>query len=64
MELHVFNTLGQKVITLVDETQPAGVHIVEWNGRDASGIDVASGIYFYRLTAGDCTESRKMMLLK
>jgi len=57
--LEVCNLFGQKVATLVDERQGAGYRSVLW---DAS--KVSSGLYFYRLTAGDYTETRRMMLVK
>jgi hypothetical protein len=59
VELSVYNPLGQKVTTLVSEKQIAGYHQVEW---DASGL--ASGIYYYRLHAGDFVQVRKMVLLR
>jgi PKD repeat protein len=59
VRLEVFNVAGQRVATLVDEHCEAGLHSVEFN---ASGL--SSGIYFYRLTAGDVTQHRKMILLK
>jgi len=59
VKLEVYNTLGQKVATVVDERQQAGYKSVIW---DAS--DVSSGLYFYKLTAGDFTETRRMMLVK
>jgi len=57
--LEVYNLLGRKVATLVDETQEAGYRSVIW---DAS--EVSSGLYFYKLTAGEFTETRRMMLVK
>ncbi len=62
--LRVYNSLGQVVSTLVNEIQPAGAYEVEWDGRSASGNRVASGLYFYRLEAGEFVKSRKMVLLK
>lgn len=62
--IDIFNLLGQRVATLVNETVPAGENVVVWNGTDDTGARVASGVYFYRLTAGERTMSRKMMLLK
>ncbi len=62
--LEVYNILGQRVITLLDEPLPAGRHTVQWDSRDKSGNSVASGIYFYRLTAGDYSQSKKMVLMK
>ncbi|MBD3170403.1 MAG: T9SS type A sorting domain-containing protein [candidate division Zixibacteria bacterium] len=59
VKLEVYNLLGQKVATLVDGYQNAGIHAVNW---DAS--EVSSGIYFYKLDAGDKVLTRKMSLLK
>ena len=60
----VYNLLGQRVITLVDEERDAGFHQVDWDGRSASGNSVASGIYLYKLEADSFVQTRKMMLLK
>lgn len=61
----VFNVLGQKIRTLVDEEKTIGYYSEVWNGTDDNGQPVASGIYFYRIDAGDqFTETKKMMLLK
>jgi hypothetical protein len=57
--LTVFNTLGQRVTTLVNESQEAGYHDVRF---DAGGL--ASGVYFYRLQAGDFLQSRRLVILK
>ena len=63
--LTVYDLLGRAVVTLVDESKPAGAHAVTWNGRNTAGRPVASGIYIYRLTAGPgFTQSRKMLLLR
>jgi hypothetical protein len=48
----------------VDEQMGAGRKLVDWDGRDDSGKQVASGIYFYRLSVGDYAEAKKMLLLK
>ncbi|MCH7495656.1 MAG: T9SS type A sorting domain-containing protein, partial [Candidatus Marinimicrobia bacterium] len=54
-----YDRRGQEVALLINGTVPAGNHRVSW---DAS--NVASGIYFYRLQAGDFVQTRKMLLLK
>lgn len=64
VELSVFNVLGQKVTTLAFGRMPAGNHTVTWQGTASDGTQVASGIYFYRITAGSFAETKKMMLLK
>jgi fibronectin type 3 domain-containing protein len=63
--LSVYNVRGQLVRVLLDERRAAGLHKdVVWEGRNDAGQSVASGIYFYRLVAGDFTDTRKMVLLK
>jgi hypothetical protein len=62
--LRIYDVGGRQVRALVDETRPAGRYKVSWNGLDAAGQRVASGIYFYRLETPAFTASRKMVLLK
>lgn len=62
--LRVFSLDGRMVRTLANRTQSAGRHEAVWDGTDESGNRVASGLYFYRLTVGKTTLSRKMLLLK
>lgn len=62
--LRIYNTLGQQVRTLMDTDQPAGEHTVHWKGRDARGQEVASGLYFCRLKAGDFSETIKMVMVR
>jgi hypothetical protein len=64
VEIVIYNIAGQRVKTLVSETVGAGNHTVVWDSRDQSGDPVSSGIYFYRIKAGDYVDSRKMLLLK
>lgn len=64
VRLEIINLLGQVVTMLVDEKRSAGVHTVDWDGRDGGNQSVASGIYFYRLVSGQYTANRKMVLLK
>lgn len=62
--LRIYNILGEVVRTLVDEPKSAGVHYEIWDGKDDQGEQVASGVYFYRLRAGEFSETKKMVLLK
>ena len=57
--LRIFDILGREVATLVNEREDAGEHTVQWN---AEGYP--SGVYFYRIVAGDFLETRKMVLMK
>jgi hypothetical protein len=62
--LEVYNLLGQKVTTLVNEEQEAGAHQAIWDGKDKVGNSVSSGIYFYRMKAENFSEVKKMVLMK
>ncbi len=63
--LVIYNSLGQRVRTLVDKQMSAGSYRVTWDGRDSRGITVTSGIYFYRMNAGsNYSAAKKMILLK
>ncbi len=64
VRLEIINILGQRVRLLVDKELSAGQHQVLWDGKDESGADAPSGVYLYRLKAGDFTETRKMVLMK
>lgn len=65
--LKVYDILGNEVATLVDEYKPAGSYEVEFSAEGGQAIDnkqLASGIYFYRLKAGEFVETKKMILLR
>jgi hypothetical protein len=65
VKLEIFNVLGQKVKTLVDEELQAGYKQVTWDGKDQRGNLVSTGIYFYRIRAeNQFTDMRKMLLIK
>jgi len=64
VRLDIFNVLGQRVVTLVDEQLAAGRHKVLWDGRDRDGRNAASGVYFSRLQAGSEVVTRKLLLLR
>ncbi|MDZ7344363.1 MAG: right-handed parallel beta-helix repeat-containing protein [candidate division KSB1 bacterium] len=61
--LAVYNTIGQRVRTLVDEEKPSGYHLARWNGRDDNGRAVAAGTYILELRAGTLRSTRKIILL-
>ena len=62
--LKVYNTLGEEVATLVNGFQTAGSYSAVWDGRNNFGQQVSSGIYIYRIVAGDFVQERKMILTK
>lgn len=63
--LTVYNVLGQKVVTLLDEPLPAGqVHSIRWDGTNSQGQRVPSGVYFYRLRLGNSEQTMKMFLVR
>lgn len=65
VRLDVYNMLGQRVASIIDgEYYNAGIYEVVWNSLDDSGNEVSSGIYIYRITAGDFVETKKMILMK
>ncbi len=64
VSINIYDMLGRNVITLVNEQKNAGSHTVEWNGKNSSGIQVTSGIYFYRMEAGQSAITKKMLLLR
>jgi flagellar hook assembly protein FlgD len=60
----IYDAEGRLVKALLDEVVPAGTTAINWDGRNEAGSTVTSGVYFYRLTAGKFSASRKMLLLK
>ena len=64
VKLAIYNLLGQEVRLLIRRFQPAGSYTVVWDGRDAAGRQVSTGVYLYRLQAGTDVVSRKMVLAK
>ena len=63
VRLEVFNLLGQRIAILVDGWRLAGSHTETWNATDAAGQAVGAGVYIYRLSSGDMSLSRRMMLI-
>lgn len=64
VSLIIYNALGQRVATLVDDIQEVGVHNVRWNGMTDSGRILPSGVYLYQLQTDSFSATRKMIMLK
>jgi hypothetical protein len=64
VKLDIYNARGQKIRTLINEAKASGHHSVVFDGRDDRGQSIASGVYFYRFTAGKYTATRKMLLME
>ncbi|MBN2185411.1 MAG: T9SS type A sorting domain-containing protein [Candidatus Krumholzibacteriota bacterium] len=64
VRLDIYNVSGQLVATLEDGFREAGIHDMPWNGMNSSGVSVGSGVYFYRLQAGEAVITKKMLLLR
>jgi len=64
VKIDIFNIRGQKVHTLVNELQPAGTYNAVWRGVNDAGLPVATGVYIYRMRAGEFVSVRKMLFLK
>ena len=63
VRLEVFNLLGQRIATLVDEARPAGFHTATWHATDEVGRAVAAGVYIYRMTVGVERQTGRMVLI-
>ncbi|MFQ5583267.1 MAG: lamin tail domain-containing protein [Calditrichia bacterium] len=64
VEIQVYNTIGQKVKTLLSENQEAGFYKIAWDATNDAGLRVGSGIYFYTVKAGEYSAVKKMILMK
>lgn len=64
VNITVYNLLGQKIKTLIDDIKPAGSFGIAWDGADNDGRHVASGIYFYQLETDNFSDTRKLVFLK
>jgi hypothetical protein len=63
-QLAIFDALGREISRPLDGLVGAGEHVVEWDGRSSDGTQVASGVYFYRLTSADFKATRKMAVVR
>lgn len=64
IRLEVYDALGTKVATLMEGFYPANEYVVPWNGTRADGVEVPSGVYYYRITAGEVTLVQPMVLVR
>lgn len=64
VHLAIFDIAGRRIRVLVDSEERAGEHSVTWDGRDATGSNVGSGLYFYRLSTDSTNETRKLVVLR
>jgi hypothetical protein len=64
VKIEVYNVLGQKVVTLFDQEQLPGNHMLEWNSRNDSGVNVTSGVYLLKMQAGSFSQVKKMLLVR
>jgi len=64
VNLIIYNTKGETIRHLLNERLPNGQHVVSWNGRDAAGQIVSSGVYFYQLSVGSFKAVGKMLVIK
>ena len=64
VRLTIYNSLGQEIRMLVNEIQGSGYKQINWDGKDSRGNAVSSGLYLYRLQAGDFIQTKKMLLMK
>jgi hypothetical protein len=62
--LRIYDAQGSLIRTLKNESYPAGLHRVIWDGRDNGGQEVATGAYFVRFTAGSVTTTQKLVLIR
>jgi len=64
VSIKIYNILGQEVKELFDEPKKAGYHVEQWDGTDKLGRPVASGLYIYRIIAGEFVQAKKMVLIR
>ncbi|OGC02196.1 hypothetical protein A2V82_09185 [candidate division KSB1 bacterium RBG_16_48_16] len=64
VKIEIYSVLGEKVNTIFDGKQESGMHKVVWDGKDSSGRAVAAGVYLYKLTTSEFSQTRKMIFVK
>ncbi|GEM_PF-3549778 len=64
VKIEVYNVAGQRVATVLDGPRSSGVQVIGWNGRVKGGRRLSSGVYFYRMTVGSFSQTRRMILIR
>ncbi len=64
VRLQIFTLDGRQVVTLTNNVQTSGEHSIRWNGKNIHGVDVSSGIYLLRISAGRHSQTQRMILLR
>ncbi|TKJ41626.1 hypothetical protein CEE37_03405 [candidate division LCP-89 bacterium B3_LCP] len=64
VKINIYNSLGQRIATLVNQQQNPGEYSIEWDGKTYSGSDAAAGVYYYELVVDDYRSARQMIMLK
>ncbi|MEF3694075.1 MAG: C25 family cysteine peptidase, partial [Candidatus Cloacimonadota bacterium] len=64
VSLEIYNLRGQLVRSLVNDSRSVGIHSANWDGRDENGRNIASGVYLYRLTSPEGSQTRRMLIVK
>ncbi len=64
VQITIYNIMGQRVRTLIDNTKAPGRYTIQWNATNDAGLRVSSGVYFYKMIAGDFVRTNKMLLMK
>ena len=64
VQIEIYNALGRRVATLVNQSLNAGYHTATWNGKNQQGESLASGVYFVRMKAGEYLKNQKIIMMK
>ena len=64
VSIEIYNSLGQRVKTLINNIQSPNTYSITWDGKDSKGVIVGSGLYYYQIKVGDEISTKKMILLK
>ena len=62
VRLEIYNIKGDLIKVLVDQKMPGGIHEIEWDNKSGNGVNVSSGIYFYRLKLKDFIQTKHLVI--